>query len=132
MWGSRKDNWRRATYAAVEAIWPNSPGLLPCWAGTPAFWPATAGGCAAVVAERAGGPGGVTLERWGAAAGREGAERAGAARPRDCRGILRLIWVYMGYVIVKSDQDAKRLTGWDTTQRVWADEVGRMVSMFGL
>jgi hypothetical protein len=72
--------------AAVEAIWPKRPGLLPCWGGALAAaaggWPAT------VLVFRCWGGGGMTLGRAGASVGREGALRAGGAAPRRWRGIL--------------------------------------------
>ena len=64
------------TYAAVEAICPNRPGLWPCADCV------RAGGWAVVLAPRLGCCCcGVTWRFW-VVVGREGAARAGAARPR--------------------------------------------------
>ncbi len=56
------------THAAVLAICPNNPGLLPCW---PCGCCVLAGDCTAVEAGRA--IGGATFGREGATVGREGA-----------------------------------------------------------
>ena len=76
----RKQYPEKITYAAVEAICPNSPEPPLCCPAAGAC--CVAGGAAAVLVGRDGCCGG----RAGAAVGREGALRAGV-RPRDWRGI---------------------------------------------
>ena len=81
---------REETYAAVDAICPNNPGLLPCCCDGAPAGAALDGGDAAVLELREGCWGGAKTGLFGAAAGRAGARPP--EPPRE-RGILRE-WIY--------------------------------------